>query len=118
MFVVRIRFLFITGVVSRTRYYAAWKLTEGACNLSGFGYTGPDPKNPGQHIWKRAENVDIFGFELAQNPKGFFDSWNMKTAYWLRSCTYLRMVKPGGRPGPFVAIFTYMVSAFWHGFCM
>ena len=36
------RFLYIqlAALVTRMRFYTAWKLSEGACNLSGLGYSG------------------------------------------------------------------------------
>jgi lysophospholipid acyltransferase len=129
----------IIGLVARTKYYFAWKLSEGACNLSGLGYTGPNPTyidsettpNVPQHLWDRCENVDILGFELAPNPKLMIDAWNKKTVSWLRHTIYTRLVHPkttksppssssssssSANMGPWVPLITYLVSALWHGF--
>ncbi|KAJ3411902.1 Lysophospholipid acyltransferase 1 [Chytridiales sp. JEL 0842] len=115
----------IVGLVARTKYYSAWKLAEGACNLSGLGYTGPNSlyhptRNPSvpAHLWSRCENIDILGFELAPNPKLMIDSWNKKTVSWLRHTCYSRLVNPqtGKQLGPWVPLVTYLVSALWHGF--
>ncbi|KAI8848454.1 MBOAT, membrane-bound O-acyltransferase family-domain-containing protein [Chytridium lagenaria] len=108
-------FLQMAGFVSRTKFYVAWKLSEGACNLTGIGYSGKDPVT-GKHVWTRANNVNLVGVELGDNAKTIFDAWNQKTASWLRNYVYLRMTPPGKKPHPMVAIITYMVSAFWHGF--
>ena len=85
--------------------------------MVGLGYTGPGvkPSDP-PHIWDRACNVDILGFEFALNSKDLIDAWNKKTGSWLRQCVYLRLVTPGKKPSAWVAVITYMVSAFWHGF--
>ncbi|KAJ3073349.1 lysophospholipid acyltransferase [Podochytrium sp. JEL0797] len=111
------RFLFMqaAGVAARSKFYTAWLLSEGACNLVGIGYSGLSPKT-GKPVWKRARNVSILGFELAENPKLLIDAWNMRTGFWLKNCVYLRMVKPGQKPGALVTFTTFLVSALWHGF--
>ncbi|KAJ3101094.1 lysophospholipid acyltransferase [Phlyctochytrium planicorne] len=105
--------LIVCGFISRTKFYTAWKLAEGACCLVGIGYAG---KKNGKDAWDRASNVNIFGFELGDNPKSMLECWNQKTGNWLRSCIYLRLTKPGKKPHPMVTVITYLVSAFWHGF--
>ncbi|KAI9351357.1 MBOAT, membrane-bound O-acyltransferase family-domain-containing protein [Obelidium mucronatum] len=106
----RIAYMQIAGFTARTKYYAVFKLSEGACNLIGIGYTG------GGNTWTRAQGVIITSVEFAENFKQLFAAWNMKTALWLRNCVYLRMVKPGQKPGALVTWTTFMVSALWHGF--
>ncbi|KAJ3312157.1 lysophospholipid acyltransferase [Blyttiomyces sp. JEL0837] len=113
------RFLLINlaGFISRTKFYTAWKLAEGACNFSGFGYSGID-STTNKHIWNRGQNVSILGFEFASNPKEMLDSWNQKTGMWLKNSVYLRLVRPGQgvKPGVGVTAVTFLVSAMWHGF--
>ncbi|ORY52449.1 MBOAT-domain-containing protein [Rhizoclosmatium globosum] len=111
------RFLFMqaAGLAARSKFYTAWLLSEGACNLVGIGYSGISPKT-NKPVWERACNVSILGFELAENPKVLIDNWNMRTGFWLKSCVYLRMVKPGQKPGTLVTVTTFLVSALWHGF--
>ncbi|KAI8610637.1 MBOAT, membrane-bound O-acyltransferase family-domain-containing protein [Chytriomyces sp. MP71] len=110
------RFLFMQacGLVARSKFYTAWLLSEGACNLVGIGYSGLD-KN-GEPQWDRARNVSVLGFELAQNPKLLIDAWNVRTGFWLKNCVYLRLVKPGQKPGGLVTFATFLTSALWHGF--
>ncbi|KAJ3059516.1 lysophospholipid acyltransferase [Podochytrium sp. JEL0797] len=105
------RFLYIqaAGFATRIKYYGVFKVSEAACNLVGIGYTGAN-------VWDRAQGVKVIGVELAENFKQLFDSWNIKTALWLRNCVYVRMVKPGEKPGTVVTFATFMVSALWHGF--
>jgi hypothetical protein len=100
------------------RFYCAWKLTSGVCNLIGFGFSGPSSDGKRIDEWGRGDNVDIVGFELASNPRNLLAAWNKKTAAWLRRFTYLRMVQPNGsrKPGAAAALATFIVSAFWHGF--
>ncbi|KAJ3115729.1 lysophospholipid acyltransferase [Phlyctochytrium bullatum] len=111
----RFFFLQVAGTVARTKFYVAWKLSEGACNLTGIGYTGWNQEQ-GRHVWDRASNVKILAYEFGQNPKVMLESWNQKTASWLRNYVYLRLTKPGKKPHPMVTVATYLVSAFWHGF--
>ncbi|KAJ3210992.1 lysophospholipid acyltransferase [Dinochytrium kinnereticum] len=111
----RFLFLQVAGLISRVKFYVAWKLAEGACDLTGIGFTGRDAAT-GKHVWTRGANVDIIGMEFGANPKAMIGAWNMKTGAWLRNYVYLRLTKPGQKPHPIVAIITYMVSAFWHGF--
>ncbi|KAJ3032198.1 UNVERIFIED_CONTAM: lysophospholipid acyltransferase [Siphonaria sp. JEL0065] len=103
------------GIAARSKFYTAWLLSEGACNLVGIGYSGISHKTE-KPVWNRARNVSILGFELAENPKVLIDNWNMRTGFWLKNCVYLRMVKPGQKPGGLVTFTTFLVSALWHGF--
>ncbi|KAJ3391992.1 lysophospholipid acyltransferase, partial [Chytriomyces hyalinus] len=109
------RFLFMQacGVAARSKFYSAWLMSEGACNFVGIGYNGMKDTTP---EWTRAKNVSIVGFEFAPNFKGMLDAWNMRTGFWLRNCVYLRMVKPGQKPGLLVTFTTFLTSALWHGF--
>ncbi|KAJ3171322.1 lysophospholipid acyltransferase, partial [Irineochytrium annulatum] len=111
----RLAWLQVYGFMSRTKYYGAWKLSEGACIIAGIGFNGYDEK--GKPRWDRAENVDIFNLEFASNPQTMMGGWNKRTNYWLRNSVYLRLSsKPGQKPTGAATIVTYLVSAFWHGF--
>ncbi|KAI9318306.1 MBOAT, membrane-bound O-acyltransferase family-domain-containing protein [Zopfochytrium polystomum] len=110
----KVLYMQFAGLVARSKFYAAWNFSAGACNLTGFGYSGNGE-------WTRGENVDIIGFELAPTPKDLVAAWNLRTNIWLRKSVYLRVVQkpPRGaaaRPGPFATFITYLVSAVWHGF--
>lgn len=49
--------------------------------------------------WTAGQNINIARIELAQNYKGVFDHWNMKTNIWLRECVYKRVPLPEPKPG-------------------
>lgn len=42
-------------------------------------------------------------------------NWNVNTNAWLKSSIFIRLAKPGKRPGAKSTMATFMVSAFWHG---
>ncbi|KAJ3413171.1 lysophospholipid acyltransferase [Chytridiales sp. JEL 0842] len=123
------RYLYVSicGFVQRSSFYVAWKLAEGACVLSGFGYNGVDTRT-NQHKWNRCENVQILHIELAENPKMYYGAWNIQSALWLRRCVYVRICpetrknmtpaeRESARKSQGMATFlTFVVSAFWHGF--
>jgi len=111
----RVLVLHIFGFTARTKYYGVWKLTEGACILSGMGYNGVDPKT-GKPRWDRLENVNPWAIETAQNPRAFLEGWNKNTNHWLRNYVYLRVTPKGKKPGFRASLATFATSAFWHGF--
>jgi lysophospholipid acyltransferase len=107
--------LYALGITTRTKYYAAWTLTEGACILSGLGYNGMSPTTNAPR-WDRLENVNPFGIELAQNSRAYLENWNKNTNFWLRNYVYLRVTPAGKKPGFRASLITFGTSAFWHGF--
>jgi lysophospholipid acyltransferase len=111
----RIFMLYALGITTRTKYYAVWTLTEGACILSGLGYNGMDPKT-NKPKWDRLENVNPLQIELAQNSRGYLEGWNKNTNHWLRNYVYLRVTPAGKKPGFLASLMTFGTSAFWHGF--
>ena len=111
----RVWIMHMTGFSTRTKYYAVWSLTEGACILSGIGYKGVDTKT-GKVDWDRLQNVNPLGIELAQNSRAFLGNWNINTNNWLRSYMYLRVTPKGKKPGFRASMATFITSAFWHGF--
>ena len=114
-FLRRVWIMYITGFVTRTKYYAVWSLSEGACILSGIGYKGINPKT-GKADWDRLQNVHPLGIELAQNSRAYLGNWNINTNNWLRSYVYLRVTPKGKKPGFRASLATFTTSAFWHGF--
>eukprot|EP00189_Rhodosorus_marinus_P008263 CAMPEP_0184752660 /NCGR_PEP_ID=MMETSP0315-20130426/43696_1 /TAXON_ID=101924 /ORGANISM="Rhodosorus marinus, Strain UTEX LB 2760" /LENGTH=454 /DNA_ID=CAMNT_0027232007 /DNA_START=40 /DNA_END=1404 /DNA_ORIENTATION=+ len=93
----------------RTRYYFAWKFSEGAMILSGIGFNGID-KDSGKYRWDRVEAIDVRGFDFGQSLRQSAAAWNKITNLWLKRYTYDRV------PSPLNLYFAYFVSAFWHGF--
>lgn len=66
--VYRLLYVHIACIIARTKYYIAWKLSEGVCNFVGIGYNGVN--KTGTHLWNRVQNIRIRGFEWPENPKG------------------------------------------------
>ena len=111
----RIWIMYMTNFTARTKYYAVWSLTEGACILSGIGYRGLNATT-GRPDWDRLQNVSPMGIELAQNSRAYLGNWNINTNNWLRSYMYLRVTPKGKKPGFRASMATFMTSAVWHGF--
>lgn len=93
----------------RCRYYFGWKIAEGSACMSGLGYNGMD-KVSGQHRWNRVENINVWKYETSQSLRTSSQNWNKTTNLWLRRYVYDRA------PRTIKLYFTYLVSAFWHGF--
>jgi lysophospholipid acyltransferase len=107
--------LYMLGIVSRTKYYGVWTLTEGACILSGLGYNGVDPTTK-KVKWDKLENVNPWTIESAQNSRAYLEGWNKNTNNWLRNYVYLRVTPRGKKPGFRASLATFVTSALWHGF--
>ncbi|CAH0397891.1 unnamed protein product [Chilo suppressalis] len=95
-------------LVVRCKYYHAWLLSEAICNNCGMGFNGYD--TDGKPKWDKMTNIDVFGFELAQNFRAALSSWNKNTNAWLRNVAYER----GGAAWRTARV--YALSAVWHGF--
>ena len=78
----------ISGVVVRAKFHGAWKIAESSALLSGMGYGIDDF---GKERYDLGENINILGVELGSSPKTMMDSWNKKTANWLRRYVYARV---------------------------
>lgn len=101
--------IWIALVAVRFKYYFGWKIAEGAACMSGLGYNGVD-KTTGADKWDRVENIDVLSYETAQSLRTSSQNWNKTTNLWLRRYVYDRA------PPSISLYFTYLVSAFWHGF--
>ncbi|EJU06489.1 MBOAT-domain-containing protein [Dacryopinax primogenitus] len=112
-FVKRVFLVQLMGIVQRTKYYGAWKLSEGAAILTGLGFNGYT--RDGKTLWNRATNVNILNVEFAPNIKLLLDNWNVNTNVWLRHCVYKRVTPRGKKPGFRSSMLTFLVSALWHG---
>ena len=111
----RVLALHLFGFTTRLKYYGVWTLTEGACILSGLGYSGINPQT-GRYNWSRLQNVAPFPLETAQNTRAYLDAWNQNTNAWLKNYIYLRVTPKGSKPGFGATMATFVTSAFWHGF--
>lgn len=112
--VVRIFLVYVAGLIFRTKYYAAWLLSDAACITCGISWNGVDPKT-GKVKWDRMVNVISAKVELAQNFHGVFANWNIITSQWLRHYVYVRVTPKGRKPGTSATFLTFLVSALWHG---
>ncbi|XP_052740257.1 lysophospholipid acyltransferase 6 isoform X2 [Bicyclus anynana] len=101
-------YAYLSTLVVRCKYYHAWLLSEAICNNSGMGFNGYD--NNGSPKWDKMSNIDVFGFEFAQNFRDAVSSWNKNTNAWLRTVAYER----GGAAWRTARV--YALSALWHGF--
>jgi lysophospholipid acyltransferase len=111
----RLLFIQITAFVARCKYYTVWLLSEGACVLCGFGFTGYDEQT-GEPRWDRVTNINVVHCELPQSLKEMSDNWNMGANRWLKHYVYLRVTPPDKKAGAASTLMTYGVSALWHGF--
>ncbi|KAF9202846.1 lysophospholipid acyltransferase [Haplosporangium sp. Z 27] len=111
----RLAYVQVSSFAARFKYYAVWKMAEGACVMSGFGYNGVDEKT-GKAKWDATSNIDIWGYETGESIKDLSDSWNKGTNIWLKYSVYFRVLAPGAKPGALQTFATFAVSAFWHGF--
>lgn len=101
-------YAYLATLVVRCKYYHAWLLSEAICNNSGMGFNGYDQN--GKPKWDKMSNIDVFGFESAQNFRIAVASWNKNTNAWLRAVAYER----GGAAWRTARV--YALSAIWHGF--
>lgn len=101
--------VWIALVGVRLKYYFGWKIAEGAACMSGLGYNGVD-KVTGNEKWDRVENINVLKYETSQSLRQSSQEWNKTTNMWLRRYVYDRA------PPSYNLYFTYLVSAFWHGF--
>ncbi|KAI3403463.2 ale1 [Candida oxycetoniae] len=113
-FVYRIFYMWVLGFSYRLKYYAIWTIAEGACILCGIGYNGFDSET-GEFKWNRVQNIDPVAFETGQSVHACLEAWNQNTNKWLKYYVYLRVAKPGKKPGFKSTVFTFATSAFWHG---
>ncbi|KAG7302661.1 hypothetical protein JYU34_012612 [Plutella xylostella] len=100
-------YAYLSTLVVRCKYYHAWLLSEAICNNSGMGFNGY--ASDGSPKWDKMSNIDVFGFEFAQNFRAAIASWNKNTNAWLRCVAY-------SRGGSWRTARVYALSAVWHGF--
>lgn len=103
----KLTYLLMTTSVVRSKYYHAWLLGEAVCNASGMGFNGYSPD--GQSKWDLMSNMDIIRFEFSLNFRETLETWNKSTQMWLRTIAYDRA--PSHK-----TLWTYILSALWHGF--
>eukprot|EP00754_Rhynchopus_humris_P037831 Rhum_TRINITY_DN2043_c0_g1::Rhum_TRINITY_DN2043_c0_g1_i1::g.5440::m.5440/K13517/MBOAT1_2; lysophospholipid acyltransferase 1/2 len=128
----RLFYIWFSIVLTRTKYFFVWYLSDACCILSGLGYNGTDDKcktkgsiwcsmfetsvDSSGRKWDGCSNGNYFKVELAQNLKGVTDNWNMGVNYWLKNDVYLRLALVLGDRSQLPVLLTQTMSAFWHGF--
>ncbi|XP_046834459.1 lysophospholipid acyltransferase 6 [Vespa crabro] len=100
-------YIYVATMMVRFKYYHAWIFADAICNNSGLGFDGY--KENGEPRWDKFANVNVINFETSLSLRDSINNWNMGTNRWLRSIVYDRMKKQK-------MIFTYALSALWHGF--
>ncbi|CAK9809948.1 Lysophospholipid acyltransferase 6 [Anthophora quadrimaculata] len=103
----KVWYLMVVTMLVRFKYYYAWIFADAICNNSGLGFSGIDEK--GEAKWDLFSNVDVYGFEMSLSLRDSIDHWNKGTNRWLRSIVYERVQHNK-------VMFTYALSALWHGF--
>lgn len=101
--------IWVALLAVRFKYYFGWKIAEGSACMSGLGYNDVD-KVSGKARWDRVENINVWKYETSQSLRTSSQNWNKTTNLWLRRYVYDRA------PASVSLYFTYLVSAFWHGF--
>ncbi|XP_014471117.1 PREDICTED: lysophospholipid acyltransferase 2 [Dinoponera quadriceps] len=105
--VYKVWYLMVATMLVRFKYYYAWIFADAICNNSGFGFNGFDER--GNARWDAASNVDVYQFETSLNFKTSIEHWNKRTNLWLRLVMYERTSRNK-------VLYTYFLSALWHGF--
>lgn len=103
----KIWYLMVVTMLVRFKYYHAWIFADAICNNSGLGFNGFEEN--GQPKWDLVSNIDVYRFEMSLSLKESIEHWNKGTNKWLRSVVYERTKRQQ-------LIFTYALSAVWHGF--
>jgi len=116
------RFFDVTGAayVIKAKYYAGFLFANANCTMAGLSYNGVDSKT-NKPQWDRVFSIKVKEYELADNPRTQFESWNRSVQIWLKRYVFLRIVneselKSNPKKASFAANASFMVSALWHGF--
>jgi len=111
-FFLKLMYISRIATYSRLKYYFAWLLAESSVVAMGYSYNGVD-KN-GRYKTDLIKSQNIEHCEFAQSPRELFNNWNMGTNSWLRYYVYVPASPVVG--AGLAKIWSFMVSAFWHGF--
>ncbi|XP_015117169.1 lysophospholipid acyltransferase 1 [Diachasma alloeum] len=103
----KIWYMMISTMMVRFKYYYAWLFADAICNNSGMGFNGLDSE--GKPQWDFFSNIDVVKFETSLSLRESIEAWNKGTNNWLRMVAY-------ERAGRYRTLFTYALSALWHGF--
>lgn len=107
------------GLSLKARYYAVFKIAEGAVTGSGLSYNGTDKTTGNLHSilylgkqkYDRIYMIDIFCTELCVFQRSIVEEWNRPVQLWLKNCIHRRIpCSPLGK-----MFVTFLFSAIWHG---
>lgn len=114
-FAFRLAFCFITGSSYRWKMYGAWYFAEAAYVAMGMGLkTHAD----GSIKWDGRHNADAFLIESSPLISDYIFHWNIFANRWLHRYVYRRLQHALGKESTSMRcnLFTFAVSAIWHGF--
>ncbi|XP_043213916.1 lysophospholipid acyltransferase 1-like [Amphibalanus amphitrite] len=99
-------YMYLSGLMGRMKYYAAWCLAGAVCNASGLGYSGLG--EDGRQRWDAVSNVHLWQVEMGGSFREVLQGWNVGTGQWLRLVAYERAARHR-------TVAVYALSALWHG---
>lgn len=108
-FPLKILFIYVQAIFERVRYYVAFILAEFSISTGNIKSSQNGYKN-------YSRNLKIPKIELSFSVRERVASWNIGTAKWLKEIIYLQILEIYKCSKSSANLFTFCVSAFWHGF--
>ncbi|KAJ6238012.1 oysgedart [Anaeramoeba flamelloides] len=106
--------LYILGFTYRTRYYGAFKFSEGHNIIAGFGFNGYN--YDGSKRWDRFNGVYLRETEFSTCTRENMAYWNRLMHYWLKYNLYYRIFRNKDSKRKFIAtVSVALMTCFWHG---
>ena len=100
-----------------SRLLVVWAVTHVACVVMGIAALDVPSDKPSDEkrvvSWDRTLAVDMARILYARSLKLRIDAWNVRIAFWLRTCIYEPIVEETGSSS-FSRFMTLFVSSFWH----
>ncbi|CAK4821118.1 unnamed protein product [Aphanomyces euteiches] len=107
---IRLVFQCVAVMLFRCRFYLVWQLGETAGTLAGYGF------NIVSNDWTGLRNNNLLLVEFPTNFRVAINNWNMRVSAWLNAYVYQRLGLYNGKPTTLSTLYTFVVSALWHGF--
>lgn len=115
----KILYVYFSLIVTRSRYYTAWKLGQGSIDFCGLGYTvKTSEKNEEIISFDKIDVCNLTVMEWSINPRVRLQYWNRSVHLWLKHYLYLRLINTKflAKKKGLASMLTFLVSALWHGF--
>ncbi len=112
-------YVYFSLIVTRSRYYTAWKLGQGSIDFCGLGYTvKTSEKNEEIISFDKIDVCNLTVMEWSINPRVRLQYWNRSVHLWLKHYLYLRLINTKflAKKKGLASMLTFLVSALWHGF--